>query len=127
VKDESWEGPFQLRDYLNRPCGWPEDCLPPEVPGLYVATAETWSGAPPANPPPLCAGKAYAEKSGGLRSRIGDFISSLCGFHGENDTSAGRHAEGIRISKGILPEAWSQPARYLRRLATNASIERPAR
>lgn len=99
MKQESWEGPFQLRDCLNRQGGWPKDCLPPEVPGLYVATKESWSDRPPEEPPPLCVGKAYAQKSGGLRSRIGDFISSLGGFHGDNDTSAGRHAEGIRISK----------------------------
>lgn len=97
MKDESWKGPFQLRDRLNRPGGWPKADLPPEVPGLYVTTEESWSGRrPPDDPPPLCAGKAYAEKSGGLRSRIDALISSLCGFHGD---IAGRHAEGITISR----------------------------
>jgi hypothetical protein len=96
VKDEVWEGPFRLRDYLDRPRGWPEDRLPPEAPGLYVATAERWSGRPPQEPPSLCAGKTHAKKSGGLRSRIDALISAICGFHGD---FAGRHAEGITISR----------------------------
>lgn len=101
---DKWVGPFSLRDCFDRAGGAPEENLAPEVPGLYVATAEPWSGEPPYNP--LCAGKSYAMNSGGLRFRIGDFVASVCGIHGK---LAGRHGEGIRINEEYCRKGGNNP------------------
>src|SRR5229473_4059269 len=97
-KVERWTGAFQFREYLDRAGGVPEVDLPPEVPGVYFITGRRWSG-------PLCdmaeslyVGKAYAAASGGLRGRLGDFVSSLLGFHGPLKTSGGRHNGGITVN-----------------------------
>ena len=92
-----WTGPFQLRGYLDQRGG--ATPLPPEDPGVYVVTEKLWSGDPSS------AAVLYVGASGvrtpqskaGLRGRIGNLLSSLCGFHGE---FAGLHSGGICISKG---------------------------
>ena len=93
-----WKGPFQLRSYLDHQGG--ATPLPPEDPGIYVVTELSWNGDPL-----VSAGVLYVGASGprtpqseaGLRGRIGNLLSSLCGFHG---TYAGLHAGGIKISRG---------------------------
>jgi hypothetical protein len=87
-----WTGPFRLREYLDR-LGADRHTnaqLPPEQPGVYVVTEQTWR-----NEPTSAAGPVYVGESSLLRGRIGDLISSACGFHG---TLAGRHSGGITIS-----------------------------
>jgi len=95
-KVERWTGAFQFREYLDRAGGVPEVDLPPEVPGVYFITGRRWSG-------PLCdmaeslyVGKAYAAASGGLRGRLGDFVSSLLGFHGPSRLPGGGTTEESR-------------------------------
>jgi hypothetical protein len=86
-----WTGPYQLRDQLEGKGGIQEDRLPPESSGLYVVTAGSWT-----EQPAWADGVLYVGKSIILRARIGDFISSLCGFHGKH---AGRHSGGITMNK----------------------------
>lgn len=94
-----WQGPIRLRVYLDRPGGPLDSDLPPEISGLYVVTERKWSIEPNRLSGPLWAGRAHAPKAGGLRSRIGDLISSLCGFHG---TFAGRHIGGTFINMDCI-------------------------
>lgn len=85
-----WTGAFKLSDYLNRSGGVPDSELPPEAPGVYILTGKNWSGAPTGSVDPL-----YVGRSGILRNRLGDLISSLCGFHG---IFSGRHSGGITVN-----------------------------
>lgn len=87
----NWTGPYQLRSLLDCRGGTPDCNLPPESPGLYVITERAWTDHPAQTDNVL-----YVGKSVSLRSRIGDFISSLCGFHGIH---AGRHSGGISMNE----------------------------
>lgn len=87
-----WAGPFRLREYLDQPgaARHPTAELPPEQPGVYVVTERAWRDTPTS-----ASGPVYVGESSLLRGRIGDLISSACGFHG---TLVGRHSGGITIS-----------------------------
>jgi hypothetical protein len=96
-----WTRPLLLRDYLDRPGGAqgvPAE-VPPETPGIYVLTQNPWVKEPDTSVGPLyvgASGNRTPQARSGLRGRIGDLISSMCGFHGNY---AGRHAGGICVSK----------------------------
>jgi hypothetical protein len=96
-----WIGPHKLRSYLDRIGGVPDPDLPPEIPGLYVVTEQTWTAQPSRS-----AGALYVGKSGVLRARIGEFVSSACGFHG---TYAGRHSGGITVNEKYVRLAKHNP------------------
>ena len=97
-----WTGPILLRDYLDRPGGAQggrPDELPPETPGVYVLSERFWTGEPDKTSRPWyvgASGNRNPQGRSGLRGRIGNLISSLCGFYGD---IAGLHCGGITVSE----------------------------
>jgi hypothetical protein len=92
-----WTGPFQLRSYLDQQGA--ATPLPPEDPGVYVVTELSWNGDPSVSAGVLWVGASGVrtpQSKAGLRGRIGNLVSSLCGFHGGY---AGLHAGGVSISQ----------------------------
>lgn len=83
-----WTRPLLLREYLDRPGGAqgrPAD-LPPETPGVYVLSEISWTGEPNKAFRPWyvgASGNRTPQARSGLRGRIGNLISSLCGFYGD--------------------------------------------
>jgi hypothetical protein len=90
-----------LRDILDRlgsAQGVPGE-MPPETPGIYVLTQHQWVVEPNTSAGPLyvgASGNRTPQARSGLRGRIGNLISSMCGFYGHD---AGLHAGGISVSR----------------------------
>mgnify|MGYP002401930092 CR=1 FL=1 len=104
-----WFGPFKLREYLDRHGGVPDSELPPESPACYCVSVHGWSGEPNRTAEILVIGKAYAIKSGGVRSRVASLLPCLFGFHGPTKTSAGFHRPGIRTNVEFIRAAMQNP------------------
>src|SRR5579863_6333637 len=85
-----WQGPFRLRECLDRPGG--AEPLPPEAGGVYLFSLS----ASFATDQILYVGDSHVSTNQNIRNRIGDEITCLLGFHGE---VAGYGWGGILLSE----------------------------
>lgn len=85
-----WQGPFRLRECLDRPGG--AEPLPPEAGGVYLFSLS----ASFATDQVLYVGDSHVSTNQNIRNRIGEEITCLLGFHGE---VAGYGWGGILLSE----------------------------
>src|SRR5947209_3719162 len=67
-----WIGPFRLRDYFDR-CIDPTQERPPEAPGVYVVSRNSWNPRPSASCQPLYVG-GNPKKPTYFRRRVGFLV-----------------------------------------------------
>ena len=91
-----WEGPFKLRELLDR-VGGLDPAIIPETYGLYVFSLNPWEHEPADL---LYLGSGHATKNTNLRHRIGAEVASALGFHGK---VAGHGHGGILLSDYCRP------------------------
>jgi hypothetical protein len=73
-----WVGPFRIGDYLARVVAG-RDSRPPDAPGIYVLSEHAWKPVPTRQ-----ANIIYAGQARYMRYRVGQFLSDLCGFTGDD-------------------------------------------
>jgi hypothetical protein len=78
-----WEGPFRLRDLLDRPGGADSNAFlgkrAPRLGGIYVFSSKLWKGRPKGL---LYIGSAHSTEHTTLRHRIGAEVIAALGFSG---------------------------------------------
>ena len=96
----SWEGPHKIIDYLGSVAS-NSGKRPPEVPGVYVLTANPWRGLPTQKDNILYVGQAPY-----LRYQVGRLLCDLLGFTGDDPSAeeAYQHKGGHSLwSQFCLP------------------------
>ena len=90
---KGWTGPFKLGDYLSRVVKDPES-RPPDARGIYVVSERRWLA-----PPNREAGIIYVAQAPYLRYRIGQLLTDLLGFTGDDraEGEAYEHCGGHRL------------------------------
>jgi hypothetical protein len=79
----SWQGPYRLGD--NRGDIFTNTLIrPPPSAGIYVVSENNWRTTPDAGAQPL-----YVGRSNYLRSRLGDLLSDMLGFTGDEPLGRG--------------------------------------
>jgi hypothetical protein len=86
-----WIGPFRLGDYLDG-CIDPTHERPPEAPGVYIVSRDSWSGRPTASCQALYVG-ANPKRPTYFRQRVGFLVMAMLGFSGD---AGWRHDGGQR-------------------------------
>jgi hypothetical protein len=88
-----WIGPFRILDYL---CHLVQDqkSRPPDSPGLYLLSQRRWQHLPDGE-----AGALYVGQAKYLRYRVGQFLSDLLGFTGDDpaEEEAYQHRGGHQL------------------------------
>lgn len=79
----NWVGPFVLGDYLGQLLAMTGTVWPPGRGGVYVVTAQPWTGRP--SPGHVL----YTGGTGNLLNRIADLIRDVLGFYGQTEDRPG--------------------------------------
>ena len=81
----AWEGPRYLKDWLSQPLR-NRDQRPPEAPGIYIVTENSWTGTPDVN-----SGVLYIGQTRYLRDRVGRLVAEILGFTTETSGYSGSY------------------------------------
>lgn len=88
-----WIGPFKIRDYIWH-VARDRESRPPDFPGLYLLSQRRWQHLPDGE-----AGVLYVGQAKYLRYRLGQFLSDLLGFTGDDPSTgeAYQHRGGHQL------------------------------